>query len=143
MIKRIIFLLLMIAGQVASPAIQANDATYSVSGSIQHPGKGRIYVFLVDREGFKQPLTGLKIVVLDVTETGVSNFSFTGVPEGVYGIRCYQDINGNRKLDGGLFGPKEPWGMSWNAQRPLRWPRFDHISFRVGVETPELNIQLK
>jgi uncharacterized protein (DUF2141 family) len=49
------------------------------------------------------------------------------------------DTNGNEKVDRGLFGPSEPWGMSWQEKRVARIPRFKDIAFQlagdiVGIE---------
>ena len=35
-------------------------------------------------------------------------FAFHNVPEGIYGIRCFQDNNNNGKLDKDFFSPSEP-----------------------------------
>jgi len=126
-----------------SSAVHSGEELHTLRGRIYYPGRGSIHVFLVEREGFKVPLSGLQTAVLAADGTGVISFQFRGVPSGVYGIRAFQDANGNGKLDGGVFGPQEPWGMSWRGKRLLRWPEFSHISFTVGADTPVLEIQLK
>ncbi len=123
--------------------VYAVERGYTISGTIRHPGAGRIYVYLVDEAVFKTPLTGLQVTVLDADRLGRAFFSFNSVARGEYGIRCYLDINGNGKLDGGLFGPKEPWGMSWKADKTSRWPRFNNISFKVDRDIGKLDITLK
>ena len=60
------------------------------------------------------------------------SFKFEGIQKGTYGIRCFQDENGNGKLGKGMFGPKEPWGMSWQGDKPAKWPKFKHIAFNVN-----------
>ncbi len=77
---------------------------------------------------------------MTITKQVTSNkliVKFKNIPKGVYGIRCYQDLNGNMKLDKGLFGPKEPRAMSWSKGRVFP-PRFVAISFLL-----EKNISLK
>jgi uncharacterized protein (DUF2141 family) len=58
-------------------------------------------------------------------------FSFLKIPGGEYGIRVFVDTNRNGKLDRGLLGPREPWGMSWRGKRASRIPRFKDIAFRL------------
>ena len=70
-------------------------------------------------------------------------FSFQNVEKGTYGIRCFQDLNGDGKLNKGMFGPSEPWGMSWKEEKVLRWPGFDKISFEVNSDIKNLRIVLE
>jgi len=52
------------------------------------------------------------IINVDTKEISTKkvSFEFKDVKKGIYWIRCFQDLNGNGKLDFGLFGPIEPWG---------------------------------
>lgn len=144
MTRLFILILIAIGGLMGTvDRIYPVSLLYTVSGRIQYPGKGRIYIYLVDEEVFKTPLTGIKTIILDVDGPGSAEFIFQDVPEGEYGIRSYQDVNGNGKLDRGVFGPKEPWEMSWNADRQPGWPKFSHISFQVDGGTEPVNINLK
>ena len=54
-----------------------------------------------------------------------------GVPPGRYAVKCFQDTNGNRKLDIGMFGPKEPWAVHRPARPKLRPPRFEEMAFEL------------
>lgn len=69
------------------------------------------------------PFKGLRELVLKISPDEVQKkkvpFKFEGLQQGTYGVRCFQDVNGNGKLDKGLFGPSEPWGMSWQRESPL------------------------
>ena len=69
------------------------------------------------------PFKGLRELVLKISPDEVQKkkvpFNFEGLQQGTYGVRCFQDVNGNGKLDKGLFGPSEPWGMSWQRESPL------------------------
>ncbi len=125
----------------------ADSDTYVVEGEIIFRGTGNIFVSLVTEELFGQKYEGVKKQILIVTEkesdSGRVRFSFSGVEGGIYGIRCYQDENGNGELDGGLFGPTEPWEMSFRGDRPSRWPKFENISFEVFEDVRDLAITLK
>jgi uncharacterized protein (DUF2141 family) len=67
-------------------------------------------------------------------------YEFLSVLGGTYGIRCFQDLNGNGKLDKGLFGPSEPWALSWTVKKRFP-PRFNDISFDLH-EDKKLNLKL-
>ena len=50
--------------------------------------------------------------------------------KGFYALRCFQDLNGNARLDIGLFGPNEPWALIWNGKKRFP-PKFEDISFAL------------
>jgi uncharacterized protein (DUF2141 family) len=104
------------------------------------PERGVLYVFLVDKEMFDRPMLGLQKRVLRIAGISVATISFNNVPPGTYGVRGFLDTNGNGKLDRGLFGPTEPWGMSFHSGRPERWPRWDQIKFTVAEVDKSINI---
>ena len=57
------------------------------------------------------------------------------VPDGVYAIAIYHDINQNEKLDTNFFGiPKEPYGFS-NNPKTLTRPSFDEVKFTLDKTT--------
>jgi hypothetical protein len=117
---------------------------YSVSGSVTYSGEGLIYIYLVDEEISKIPFTGIQTIILTPEKSaGTLPFIFSGIEAGAYGIRCYQDTNGNGELDRGLFGPKEPWGMSWQGQRPRKWPRWSNFSFEVVTNISGIAVVLE
>ncbi|MBW2180120.1 MAG: DUF2141 domain-containing protein, partial [Deltaproteobacteria bacterium] len=112
-IKSFLIILLVIL----LPAVShAKQKTYTIEGVITFPKTGKIYVYLVDEEVFKKPLTGIQTIMIEPNEKEKGNkivrFSFKGVQRGTYGIRCFQDTNKDTKLNKGMFGPSEPWGMS-------------------------------
>lgn len=117
----------------AAPAHPAD--LFTVSGECAIMGRGVLYMFLVDERSFPIPMSGIQTVTIPLdasgTETRRVGFAFT-VPQGTYGIRCFLDANGNGGLDRGLFGPMEPWGMSWRVRRPAGFPRFADILFAVA-----------
>jgi len=117
--------------------------SYTVSGSITTVKKGPVYIFLVDEAAFKKPMTGLQTKILHPDPKEKILFSFLHVSPGNYGIRCFQDTNGNGKLDRGLWGPKEPWSMSWQIKRVLQWPWFKDIVFEVNKNVQGIIISLE
>lgn len=126
--------------------VTAANKTYTVEGQIKFQELGDIYIYLVDKKQFQSPLTGIQLIKISKqeisTKKGVKNFKFEDVKTGTYGIRCFMDLNGNGKLDRGLFGPSEPWDMSWISKRTLKWPQFSNISFEVNSEINNLVLTL-
>ena len=143
-IKSFLILLLVILLPVVS---HAKQKSYTIEGVVTFPKMGKIYVYLVDEEVFKTPLTGIQTIAIEPNEKEMANkvvqFSFEGVQSGTYGIRCFQDTNGDGKLNKGVFGPSEPWGMSWKNEKPAKWPSFDGIAFDVNVDIKSLKIELQ
>lgn len=116
---------------------------YAISGTIAYTGEGPIYVYLVDEEIARVPFTGIQTLVLTPDEPyGALPFTFTGITTGTYGVRCFQDTNGNGELDRAVFGPKEPWGMSWQGEKPQKWPRWDDFSFELKTNISGITIVL-
>ena len=123
--------------------LSAQDV-YTIEGTVAYSGEGPVYVYLVDEETSSVPLTGLSCTLFPSgTSPGVLPFSFTGLEPGVYGIRCFQDSNGNGKLDRGLFGPKEPWGMSWQGEKPEKWPKWESFCFELNEDRGDVRITLE
>lgn len=116
--------------------------TYTVSGRVNTPSpKGRVYVFLCDRESFDHPIKGIDTVSFWVNyDKTYVEYEFKNVKEGEYAIRSYQDVNGNHKLDKWLFGPREPWGFSYSNKMKFP-PTFDDVSFSVMYDI-RINIVL-
>jgi uncharacterized protein (DUF2141 family) len=130
--------------------IIAHAGGFSIAGTIllkDVDKTGKLYICLVTEEIFKTPMRcyrGLIITVnKDIIAMKRAPFAFTGIPAGRYGIRCFLDQNNNGKLDRGMLGPTEPWGMSWKEKRVFQWPRFSDISFDVQSDIGNLKIELE
>jgi len=127
--------------------LYAGANNYVVEGKIYKISDAPVYIFLVDEETSKIPFSGIKKLIIkpdsQAVKTGFVRFIFNDVPEGTYGIRCFQDINNNGKLDKGIFGPSEPWGLSWNKYKTSKWPRFINFSFSVSGNIENLQIYLQ
>lgn len=106
---------------------------YSVSGTIVlSEAKGDVYLAIADEETNNIPMEGIKKIVLKSAGKELT-FNFTDIPKGTYTLKCFQDINGNGKLDKGMFGPKEPWFLSWNGKKRFP-PRWDDINFELDKD---------
>ncbi len=125
----------------------ADQNTYSVSGKVFFNEDAPIYIILVDEETAKIPFTGIRksLVIPNAYEmkSGYTEFFFTDIQRGIYGIRCYQDLNKNGKLDRGIFGPTEPWGLSWDKKGTMKPPKFSEFSFLLESDKTDLRIDLR
>ena len=62
-------------------------------------------------------------------------FSFDLAP-GDVAVAVYQDLNGNGKLDAGIFNiPKEPYGFSNNYRPSFSAPHYEGCLIRVSGQT--------
>lgn len=120
---------------------------YTISGTVLVNTEGTLFVHLVDEAQFEVPFTGISEVRAEidriVARTGMVPFQFEGLAAGRYGIRVYIDTNGNGELDRGLFGPKEPWGMTWQVEKLFRVPNFPDIAFNVSSDIHGIEIDTR
>jgi len=126
---------------IATPARAEPTPGQIVSGEVRVSEPGPLHIFLVDAEQFKERFSGRRLIIevgKKQLKAGKVGYYFRGVKPGVYGVRCFLDRNGNRRLDRGLLGPQEPWGMSFRGKWSWGIPRFSQISFRVGREKAHL-----
>jgi uncharacterized protein (DUF2141 family) len=127
--------------------VNPQDDGFTVSGKVHFPKTGDIYLQLTNKEHYDGygDTPFYKIIKLsdeDVDKKEVS-FRFDSVPEDYYGITCFQDVNGDGKLNSGLFGPTEPWG-TYKPHRPLfRRPNFDEVKFYVDKNITDIEFKLK
>ena len=126
----------------------SEENTYSVKGEIKVDKEGTLLLFLFDEETMKVPFTGNKEIVIEVgqkeVEQGKVEFEFKDVQPGIYGIRCFIDLNNNKKMDKNFFGmPKEPWGLSWQGEKPAFAfpPKFEQLAFNVDSDIDNIVIE--
>lgn len=118
----------------------AQDDTFRIFGTVEvKAARSSIYINIVDQAHFDIPRSGIDTLVLEVSSTIIS-YEFPKIPQGIYGVRCFQDLNGNGKLDKGMFGPSEPWALSWKEKKKFP-PRFKDISFNLH-EDKKIDLKL-
>ena len=120
----------------------AAEELYSLSGVVEYSGPGSIYIYVVDEESSGTPNHGIRWATL-VPDGEDLPFAFDAIPAGRYGIRCFQDRNQNGRLDRGIFGPTEPWAMSWQDEEPRAWPRWEDWSFEVNRDLRDITLVLE
>lgn len=143
--KHVVLLAMVLACWTA--AFAGNIAVqHRVEGECLVFREGTLFIYAVDERGFASPLTGFRELSLPVgpveLAAGRVSFSLT-LPSGRFGIRCFLDLNGNGRLDRGLLGPSEPWGMSWNGLKRFGFPHFEDIVFVVDRDIRGLQIELR
>ena len=114
-------------------AFFSNSAKLEVTVKDIQVGKGNIVVEIYDNKEnfFKKPFDTKTVKASDQT----LDFSFD-IPDGVYVVAVYQDINENKELDKGWFNiPKEPYGLSNNYRPRFSAPTFDDCKFKVTKQT--------
>lgn len=121
---------------------------FTIAGEIMFKKTGNLFVELVTEEEFKGQKQSPFGLILELSREELKKrkklFAFYNVPPGMYGIRCFQDVNGNQKLDTGLFGiPREPWGF-YRPKRPrFRGPKFKEIAFEVNMDVTDIQFIVK
>ncbi len=84
--------------------------------------KGMIYLSLFDSEDDFMTKTPKYNKMISVHGKNII-FEFKNLKKGTYAIICFQDLNGNKKLDFKGYMPTEPWGISNNPMlmAPPTW----------------------
>jgi uncharacterized protein (DUF2141 family) len=120
---------------------------FVVGGEISFTKTGDLFIQLATEEEFNNdrmpPFALILRVGPEEMKRGKVSFQFGGVPEGAYGIRCFQDVNENQRLDRGGFGPKEPWGVYRPMRPAFRGPKFEEISFVVDRDIVDVLVEVK
>lgn len=129
-----IFLILVFLGMIFT-----SSATLKIVVTDIQVGKGNIVVELYDndKDFIKKPV---KAQTLKATSESM-DFSFE-IPDGIYAVMIFQDVNENKELDRRFIGiPKEPYGLSNNFTPHFGPPKFDDCKFRL-VQQNTLTIRL-
>ena len=123
-------------------ASEKTGATLTVSiANISSP-KGKVYFSLFNsNETFTNRIPfKSKISEVNKEQTRVS---FTNIPKGTYAVMCFQDTNGNLKMDfDERYMPLEAYGISNN---PTLYgpPQFEQLAFEVAGEDVSIVIVLQ
>ena len=117
-----------------------NEIVITVKGIKVIEGSIKIAIYN-DERSF--PKSGREYLTFSVPVTSKTvSCKIKNLPEGIYAIALYQDINGNNICDKNLFGiPVEPFGFSNNARVKLSPPKFSECSFDT-VKTKMIVIKM-
>jgi uncharacterized protein (DUF2141 family) len=138
-------LLFLIATSLTAQETQP-PVSVRVSGEIRFKKAAPIYLRLLALDDAKQELIAREQIIAlkpeDVAR-GSLRFEFAGLAPGRYALRCFQDVNGNKKLDIGMFGPKEPWSTYRLARPKFRPPRFEEMAFDASADVLDANLVMQ
>ncbi len=137
---------LFFVGIVLSSTVAFAEEAFTVSGEVAFPGDADIIIKLLTKEedtAEKNPPQE-RLLVLKLTpeqrKDRKASFNFITVPKGTYIIRCFQDDNGNGKLDLGRATVRlEPHGL-YKPSWPFDW---DLSSFLVDGDITGIKIELR
>jgi uncharacterized protein (DUF2141 family) len=145
-LKKMVIVSILFLALLHIPGL-AQERRFNVKGEISFTKKGAIIIQLVTKEEFESNKDSQFASIIEVgpedLKKGKTSFSFTNVPVGTYGIKCFQDLNGNKTLDRGAFGPEEPWGMYRPSRPAFRAPTFEEIAFKVEQDITDIELELK
>jgi uncharacterized protein (DUF2141 family) len=151
------FLSLLFVSIMLCSALAFAEETFTVSGKVKFPGDGDVIMNLLTKEeetlGKDTPQERILVIKLtpEQRKAKMASFNFTAVPKGAYIIRCFQDVNGNGKLDLGDPTEKsairdqdmrvrlEPAGL-YKPSWPFVW---DFSKFQVDRNITGIKIHLE
>lgn len=119
---------------------QQAKITVKVKGIEEVKGKMSIALFSSEDQ-YKSKDTYFLAERVPITSFDFS-YTFKEVPNGVYAVKVFHDVNSDKELDTNWIGmPKEPFGFSNDAKGKMGPPSFEAASFVVKGDT-ELVINL-
>lgn len=125
---------------ILGPFVTTAQLQIKISGLVQVPSK--VYVALYDSAEDFLTEQRFRSYVLEVHGNDLQWF-VKDLPDGRYAVSVYQDLNGNARLDRGIFRqPTEPFGFS-KAKHPFfKAPDFQECVFEMEGDH-SISIQLK
>tara|TARA_R110000796_G_scaffold80435_2_gene178119 strand:- start:1347 stop:1769 length:423 start_codon:yes stop_codon:yes gene_type:complete len=114
-----------------SPAAWAADLTLQIQG-LDAPS-GTLHVALFDEAGWSDN-AAIESAIVEIDDDA-PEIVFEGLAPGTYGVKLFQDLDGDGKLGRGPIGiPREPYGFSNDA--PVRFgpPSFARAGFDLPAE---------
>ena len=133
---------LMLAGALAllaAPALAAGTATLTVKVMNVSDKGGDLRVGVYDHATFiVRGSTPLAHQIVPA-KAGTMSVVFQGLKPGEYGVKLFQDVNRNGRMDMTMMGmmPDEPYGLSNDAAPSMSGPPWDDAKFTLkpGVTT--------
>lgn len=142
---RFISFIIILIGILNTAFAQSMDTTYSVRGVITNykPDKTIYVAMFSNSNDFKQckPYKKLRFSQNQLPPDTLL-FIFSEVEPGEYIIASYQDINGDGKMNKGLFGPTEPYRI-YKPNYGLFGPKFSKCKFTVNGNITTADMVLK
>jgi uncharacterized protein (DUF2141 family) len=145
--KRIAFSCALLAatacgGLAPSLAAEKGDLGVVFTGLSDNAGKVRIALVNTkagyeDEEQYGFRLAEVKVRGLEAQHV------FSDIPLGIYSIKAYHDVNGDRRHNKGLFGvPLEPYGFSNDVRGQWGPPPYESTRFYFAADGAAISIKL-
>ena len=129
---------------IASSLVFADqDSTYTISGQItnfNHHDTLYMALFNSEQSFCNEKMFMRKRFSPEKLQQDTVFFRFDSIPEGYYLIAVYQDLNGDRKLNKGFFGPTEPYLIYQPRYGKLR-PKFNKCKFQVHEDMKHIELR--
>jgi len=137
------FLLALVLSLASADAVA--DSGFSVSGRVTGYLPGHIvYLALYDsEENFKATRFSASLrFTPDKLPSDTLEYRFKNIKPGEYMIACFQDLNGDRKINIGFFGPTEPYA-TYRSTTGMFGPKFGKCRFAVDRDIASADMSLK
>jgi uncharacterized protein (DUF2141 family) len=139
-----------LAGLLLATLLPAEESpaplSVRVAGEVRFKKSAPIFLRLIALDEAKKEVV-VREQIIELTTDDVAraaiHFEFAGLTPGSYALKCFQDTNGNKKIDIGLFGPKEPWATYRLAKPKLRAPRFEEMAFDAVQDVTNADLILR
>ncbi|MCU0242551.1 MAG: DUF2141 domain-containing protein [Vicinamibacteria bacterium] len=124
----------------------AKTASVRIAGEVVFRKTAPIFLRLIALDAAKQEVV-VRERIIDLTADDVARghirFEFAELKPGRYALKAFQDMNGNKKIDIGMFGPKEPWSTYRLARPKFRPPRFDEMAFDASADVLNADLVMR
>lgn len=129
----------LIFPQTATADPAKAELTLTVTGIAEH--KGNLMIAVFDEAGYG---TDKSVAVGTVPVAGDTATTTFELPAGQYGIKMFQDVDGDGKMGVNPFGaPIEPFAFSNNAPAQFGPAKWDAAKFQVAAPTTTHTIKLQ
>lgn len=131
----VVIMLLIFSGLLGAQESQSPRTMLIETSGL--PQEGILFLRLVEEADFYHVETFVKEARLDLSLEAKAEivWNLGNLPVQPYALRAFVDCNGNGVLDRGLFGPTEPWALSWNSGHQSFPPQFASLSFVLESHT--------
>jgi uncharacterized protein (DUF2141 family) len=129
-------------GLLAALPLLLAAAPIEVAVTNVQEARGRVHVDICSQKLF---MGDKCIYAADAPATiGTTIVTVPNIPPGHWAVQAFHDLNGNGKLERGLFGiPKEPIGISRDAPIHFGPPKWQDAEFEHGTEPQKITLKLR
>jgi len=127
--------------EITPPYTASNSLNININGAENKENSKLFIAIYRPSDPFPEFGKGWKNEIHQVK--GSSQVISLDLPNGMYALAVFQDINNNNKLDKNVFGyPTEPFGFSRNFRPILGKPDFNDCSFTYSGDKTTMTIRL-